>query len=183
MSLDVEAPHGLGASEERAIHTIWQTLDGVMLTLQQAGIGVIERPVYQLKDISPNELSNANSHQYSQWFIMYESWHSYYSQLNTYYNLKRVEAENEMKILGAKIRAARRNDKPKPNEDMLKDFVLTDSRYVELLQLSQQLEQAEKWIEPHYEKVKKRLALLSRNLTAQQLELELGGRGQRYGRP
>jgi hypothetical protein len=182
MSLDVLAPEGLGASAEQAIHETWDTLDTIRAMIAKAGLQEMDKPVYQLQRIEPTKLSNATSQQFSVWFMMYESWHGYYAQHINWAVAKRLEVTNEMKILGAKIRKERRQDKPKPSEDAIADMVLTDPRYIELLRQEQQYKQYELQLEPPYDHVKKTIALLSRHVAVRQLEAEISGRTPRqYG--
>ncbi len=183
MSLgDVTAPEGLSDSAEQALHIPWQTLEGVRQAIYNLGLEEMPTPVYQLPKIDPNELGNATSHKFSVWFMAYEAWHGYYAQNINYATAKRLEVTNEMKVLGAKIRKERRQDKPKPSEDAISDIVLTDNRYIELMRLEQQFKQFELQLEAPYEHVKKTIALLSRHVAVRQLEAEIAGRSPRqYG--
>ena len=181
--LDIEAPAGLGEAAEHAVHETWNTLDDVMTMLTKAGFPPIDAPQFQMMKISPNDLANATSQQYSIWFSCYEAWQGYSSQYMNYYQAKRLEITNEAATLTAKIRKSLRTEKPKPSEDTIKDIVATTPRIVELLRMEQQHKQAELMLEPQYEHIKKTIQLLSRHLSVRQFEAEVsGGRGSRgYG--
>ncbi len=183
MSLNVDAPDGVGETAEKGIHVVWDTLNDVVTTLQSQGFTLIEKPIYQLPAIKPNDYASATSHHYSQWFAAYEGWQSYTSQAMHWAQAKKLEIHNERTKLAASIRKGARKLKPKPSEDAINDMVETTQRIIELTREEQQWRQYELMLEPQHEHIKATLKLLSRHLAVRQFEADLaGGRGSRmYG--
>ncbi len=182
MSLEIETPAGIGLRAEQALHTYWSTIHDVQLALWKDGFGEMQRPLQQIPQVTAQMLSSASSHDYSTWFMGLSGWQGYISYQINWIDAKLLECVNELEQLKARTRVRMREtprekgDK-KPTDEQVKDAILTNPRYNEVVKAQQELTQRKLLIEPVYEYVKTTLKLMSRSIEGRKLEMELGARG------
>lgn len=185
MTLEIEPPQGLSSSEEQEIHKQWDTTEDTLASLWKEGFTPPPQPRSAQPVVTPDDLANSTSTQYSSWFMSFVSWQAYMAFRLNWIAAKKLGVDNELKILGASIRKKMRKKAEggkKPSEDVINDEVLTTPRCIELTHLQQQLKEQELLLEPQYEYVKSAIRLLSRHLEVRKFEAELSGRGGRsYG--
>lgn len=186
MSLHVNAPAGLGQHAEQQLHATWETLDDVMVTAMKEGFGFTQRPIYRPPVLHPQWLDDLTPERYHLLIAQYSAWKTYsHSRMNTL-DAGILECDNEMKILEPSIRqniriSCQRSGTKKPAEAVIKDMVLTNPRYQELLLKKQVAQQTRLIVEPDFERFSRELRALSRSLEMRRQELETSGRGDARG--
>ena len=182
MSLNIEAPTGLGEQAESQLHSIFETLDDVMISVMKEGFMSSGRPQYAPPVIDPTWLTELTPERYHLLTASLSAWKTYSEELINTLECGIEECDNELKLLGPAIRknvrlTAKANEERKPNEDAIKDEVLTNPRYIQLTQRRQVLVQKKKIVEPYAARYGRDLRILSRALEMRRQELGFGGQG------
>ncbi len=180
MSLDVQAPTGLGAHAEAQLHEKLETLDVMMLEVMKEGFMPSSRPAYAPPIIDAAWLTELTPARYHELTTQLSAWKTYAEELINTVKCGLEECETELKLLTPAIKkrireVAELNREKKPSEDTIKDAVLTDPRFIEITRREQMLTQKLLLVEPHAERYGRDLRIISRALEMRRQELGFGG--------
>lgn len=182
MSLNVTAPTGLGETAEAKFHAACESLDEVLVELMKEGFHPVTRPNYAPPILDPQWLDALTPERYYLLVAQLDAWKTYAQSLMNTIDGGIEEVDTETKLLAPAIKKSiRAQPGRKPSEEAIKDEVLTNPRYQELLLRRQRLVQKRKLVEPHFDRYGRNLRQLSRALELRRQELEHANKGDASG--
>jgi hypothetical protein len=181
MSLQVEPPAGIGQSAEHEVHSMWDTIDNVLVETMKEGFYPLDTPRYAMPILDPSVLTNFNPDQYAILYAQMEGWQSYTASKLAVIDGGLFQCENEMDDIDVAIRTQVRRDcetsgEKKPAEAAIKDMVKTNPRYRQLRLYHQQLKQTKNLLQSHFDRLGRGMRLLSRYIEVQKIEAGNTGR-------
>jgi len=182
--LNLPASLGVSPKEENRITRRWETLEGVVDTLNRWGFSEATAPTTPIPTITPEMLLTPDIQQYT---ILYSSqlhWYNYSNILRARVTAEILQLENEMDDIGAAIRKQLRDtNKALGKKDgmsvgAIDDEVTTNDRYRELRIRAQELQQFKLELAARVEELESGMKVISRQVEIRKEEAKGGTNAQ-----
>ena len=190
---------GISEKEESAAAHRWDTLEGVIETMNSWGFKEAETPKVEMPIISADMLLTPDTKEYATMFSSVLYWYNFSNKIKARVLAEMLQLENEMSDIGAETRKRlRRENEQRKKEDKLgtqaiEDEIETNLRHRELKIRAQGLKQMKYELDAQCEELERSLRLVSRNIEMRKEEMGQGrvgenmpgrtnGRHERFGR-
>lgn len=175
MSLEIEAPVGIGESAAQEMHSTWDTLEAVRIELMKEGFYTLEVPRFAMPILNPSTFTNFHPEQFTLLYLQMESWQSYTSDILAVVDGGILQCENEMDDIEVHIKEGVRKQceaekTKKPADTTIGNMVKTDPRYRELRLYHQTLKQRKALLESQFKRLGRGMRLLSRYVEVEKLK-------------
>lgn len=172
----------LSKKKQESIQAKWETVDAVEDEIAQMGLPIGEDKPLVSYPATPTgeELTTADSKDYTEKYAVRNAWHGYLAPIVAQLKARLSGISNEKKDIETAIRQdVREKNKglertDKISEEASKELVWQDARYKELTILEQRLTQKKLLVESYLERIIRDLNLTSRQVELRRQEQEQG---------
>jgi hypothetical protein len=173
---------GPGFEIESQIEASWNTFEDMELALSQMGFPPVEKPNFNIPQLTPEVLTSPDSKKYTEIYWQIEAWHTY--AFNTMARIKAilVQIVNEQNKIERVIRKeeaqpnADGSSKPKQTKTQLDDLIANTPRYEELTYEKQKLDQQKQLMQSYVDSLDRDLKLVSRQVEIRRQDIDHGRR-------
>jgi len=175
---------GVSPAEERKITLKWNTLEGVVETLNRWGFSEAASPITPIPTITAEMLLTPDIQQYTILYASQLHWYNYSNILRARVTAELLQIENEMDDIGAHIRKGLRDinktlgKKDTLGRDGIEDEVTTDASYRSLRVRAQELRQYKMELEARVEELESGMKVISRQVEIRKEEAKGGTNAQ-----
>lgn len=169
---------GISMTELEQILVKFDTQGSVEADLKTMGLTEPPKPLFELPEITPEMLSTTDDREYTTVYAQQLSWQNYVSPILAKVTSGLLQAENQMKLVGARIKKRlREQNKLRTKEDKLKEDdieveVLNDPIYQEAMLEAQKLKQYKLSLETCHEIAGRNMRVISRQIEIRKLSVE-----------
>lgn len=175
---------GMSEREETAAATRWDTLEGVIETMNGWGFKEAETPKVEMPIITAQMLLTPDTKEYTTMFASVLYWFNYSNKIKARVVAEMLQLDNEMSDIGAETRKRlRRENEQRKKDDKLNaqaidDEIETNLRHRELKIRAQALKQMKYELDAQCEELERSLRVVSRNIEMRKEEMGQGRTGE-----
>lgn len=177
MTLMASGSLGVGETIQEELHNKWDTIDDVEIELIKMGLGPLEKPHYSFTTMTPGTVERMSNDELTRALEMYQGWHSFSANMLSRVRGRIGQCDNEMKVLAAKLRShavqtAKQLGDKKPAEDAIKEQIMLNPRYQDIMIDVQKAEQMRFQLEGWVDSFSLGIRIISRQVELRRQSLE-----------
>lgn len=170
-------PIGAGEEKTTAIRQHWDTIAGVESEIAEKGLADHARPNEVCPELTAAILTGPDSKQYTEVYVLLNSWFSYMGELLAQVKARVVQYQNMQSILEAQTRKAAKEiatsaGVKKPSEAELNERLLLNPEYLEVTHELQKYQQAKIVLDAKVDNIERSLRLISRQVEIRRQDIE-----------
>jgi hypothetical protein len=173
-------PTGVGQSKKDSIRQFFNTADDMEDQFRNHGFTEIPQPQVACPQLTEADVTNPDSTEFTATYVSLLAWYTYCGELSAKVQARLIQYQNGLDVIAAETRNTARlqheSGAKKLTVEEMKDRLLLNAEYREVLLEQQKYEQLRKLLDQRLESIDRSMKVVSRQVTIRSLDLDSQGR-------